>query len=335
MARQWSPDDVLKLASSYQPACVLAAAADLDLFTLLQGRQLPAGTIAKELQASPRGIAVLLDALAALELLSKKDNKYSVPHDVADIMVEGGSLSKLAMVQHQANCLRRWAQLARVVKTGRPAEREPSIRGAEADQAAFIEAMDNISAPMAGPLVADLQPLECKHALDIGGASGTWTIALLRAAPHAAATIFDLPTVIPFAKARIADAGLADRVTFVEGDFYADDLPAGVDFAWVSAIIHQNDRQQNRDLYKKVFAALEPGGVIAIRDIVMDPARTRPLGGALFAINMLTGTQAGGTYTFEEIREDLQASGFAEVGLWRQGEWMDSVVRAVKPRTVG
>ena len=330
MARQWNPDDVLKIASSYQPACVLAAAADLDLFTTLAGKDLSAGRIATELGADPRATAMLLDALAAMDLLAKQGDTYSVPADVAEVLTAGGKMSKLAMVQHQANCLRRWVQLGRVVKTGQPAERVPSIRGEDADQAAFIEAMDNISGPMAGPLVASLRPLEFKHALDIGGASGTWTIALLRAVPGARATIFDLPEVIPFARARIAQADLADRVRFVAGDFYKDSLPKGADFAWVSAIIHQNSPEQNRDLYRKVYAALEPGGAIAIRDIVMEPSRTRPLGGAMFAINMLTATSAGGTYTFEEIRNDLEASGFGQVTLWRQGEWMDSVVRAVK-----
>lgn len=332
MARQWSPDDVLKLASSYQHGCVLAAAADLDLFTTLAGKQLTVGAIARELGAEPRGTAMLLDALAALELLVKQGDTYSVPTDVAEVLTAGGRMSRLAMVQHQANCLRRWTQLGRVVKTGQPAERVSSIRGEDADQAAFIEAMDNISGPMAGPLVATLRPLEFRHALDIGGASGTWTIALLRAVPGARATIFDLPEVIPFARARIAQAGLADRVRFVEGDFYKDPLPSGADFAWISAIIHQNSPAQNRDLYQKVSAALEPGGTIAIRDIVMDPSRTRPVGGAMFAINMLTATTAGGTYTFEEIRSDLEASSFGEVTLWRQGEWMDSVVRAAKPK---
>jgi hypothetical protein len=50
----------------------------------------------------------------------------------------------LAMVQHQANCLRHWAQLAAVVKHGQPAPRAPSIRGADADYAAFIEASRSI-----------------------------------------------------------------------------------------------------------------------------------------------------------------------------------------------
>lgn len=329
MPRQWNAEDVLRLSSSFQQACVLAAAVDLDLFTRLAGRSLDADSVAKELQADLRGTRILLDALAAMDLLTKNGEQYSVPPDVAEVLTATGGQSRLAMAQHQANCLRRWAQLARTIKTGQPG-REPSIRGEDADQASFIEAMDNIGRTMAQPLVDRLKPLRFRHLLDIGGASGTYTIALLHAVPGARATIFDLPEVIPFAKDRIAKAGLADRVSFAPGDFYKDELPKGPDFAWVSAIIHQNSPEQNRNLYGKVHAALAPSGMIAIRDIVMDETRTRPMAGAMFAANMLAGTPLGDTYTFQQIKEDLEATGFTDVSLRLKGEGMDSVVTAVK-----
>ena len=89
-------------------------------------------------------------------------------------------------------------------------------------------------------------------------------------------------------------------------------LPGGADFAWVSAICHQHSRQHNRELFAKVYQALVPGGRIAIRDIVMEPCRTQPRDGALFAINMLVNTETGGTFTFEEYAEDLRAAGLRE-----------------------
>ncbi len=108
-------------------------------------------------------------------------------------------------------------------------------------------------------------------------------------------------------------------------------MPKGADFAWVSAIIHQNSPAQNRDLYAKVYAALAPGGQIAIRDIVMDDTRTQPFVGAMFAVNMLAGTPLGDTYTLSEITHDLKGAGFADVTLWNEGQGMDSVVTAQKP----
>jgi hypothetical protein len=139
--------------------------------------------------------------------------------------------------------------------------------------------------------------------------------------------------VIPLARQRIADAGLSDRVSLVAGDFYVDDLPAGADFAWLSGVAHQNSRQQNRALFARIYAALPRNGVLVIRDVVMNESRTEPVTGALFAVNMLVGTEAGGTYTFDEFRQDLTEAGFSEITLVHHDEYTGSLIRAVKVQT--
>ena len=295
----WTAEDVLALGRSYQGAAVLAAAAELDLFSALAPAALTAAELSRAVRCDLRGLTILLDLLA--------------------------------MAQHQANCLRHWAQLAKVVKTGQPADRTPSVRGEAGDQQSFIGAMDNLSAPTAAQVIQAVQPLLFHHLLDIGGASGSWTIAFLRACSSAQATIFDLPPVIAMAQRRIAAAGLSGRVKFVAGDFMADALPPGADLAWVSAIVHQNSRAQNRFLFAQAFQALVPGGRLAIRDILMEESRVQPVAGALFAVNMLVATAGGGTFTFAELREDLTAASFVDVTTLRRDEAMNSIVVAKKP----
>ena len=329
--KPWTAEEILALGRGYQGAAVLAAAAELDLFSALSQVPLPASEIARKLQYDLRALTILLDVLVALRLLEKSGGNYALPAGLDAFLTPDGAQSVLAMAQHQAHCFRNWAQLARVVKTGRPAERAPGIRGEEGAQEAFIGAMHNISAPNADQVIRAVQPLQFQHLLDIGGASGTWTIAFLRACPSAQATLFDLPHVIPMARRRLADAGMDRRVQLVAGNFATDALPPGADLAWVSAIVHQNSRAQNRALFTRVFAALMPGGRIAIRDILMEESRTQPVAGALFAVNMLVATEGGGTFTFGELQEDLTAVGFAEVAVMRQDEAMNSIVVAKKP----
>lgn len=326
----WTADDLLALGRAYQPAAVLAAAADLDLFSAMAVGPATALDCAQTLDCDVRALVILLDALVALRLLEKQADRYSLPAGLAAFLTSEGSASVLAMAQHQSNCLRHWAQLAQVVRTGRPAERFPSVRGAGGDQAAFIGAMHNVSAPVAAEVIGAVQPLSFRHLLDIGGASGTWTMAFLKACPAATATLFDLAPVIPMAEQRLAAAGLAGRVRLVAGDFLTDPLPPGADLAWVSAIVHQNSRAENRHLFTGVFHALVPGGRIAIRDILMAENRTRPTAGALFAVNMLVATTGGGTFTFEELRQDLEAAGFRHATVARVDEGMNSVVVAEK-----
>jgi hypothetical protein len=87
---------------------------------------------------------------------------------------------------------------------------------------------------------------------------------------------------------------------------------------------------ENLNLFTKIYRALDPGGVLLIRDFVMDPSRTRPTQGALFALNMLVNTPGGDTYTFAEIREGLEKAGFANVTLLREGDKQDGLVKAEK-----
>ncbi|MGD0138081.1 MAG: methyltransferase [Tepidisphaeraceae bacterium] len=329
--RQQSAEEINELVRGYQAACVIMAAAELELFDRMGGRPFTAAQAAENLRTDLRGITVLLDALAALQLLGKQGERYELAANVADVLTARGSRSMLAMVQHQATCLRRWSHLAEVVKTGRPAPRQPGIRGADADYASFIEAMDNIARPAAAKLIAQLPALKYQHLLDVGGASGTYTIAFLRANPAARATIFDLSEVLPQAKERLKNEELSDRVDLVAGDFYSDPLPGGADLVWLSAIVHQNSRRQNRELFARIFEALLSGGHVLVRDFLMEPSRTAPVGGALFAVNMLVATEKGGTYTFEELRDDLAAAGFADLRILRRDDTMHSIIAARKP----
>lgn len=319
---------VLALARAYQPVCVLAAAAELDLFSILADGPLTAAALAKRLHATERGMTILLDALVALDLLAKHGDTYAVPDGVAAALTADGPSSALAMVQHQANCLRRWAQLARVVRDGSHEIPTGSIRGEAGDRASFIAAMHVVSGHTAPQLVARLGPPPFKHLLDVGGASGTWALAFLELAPGTQATLFDLLQVIPMARERLQQAGMLDRFRLVAGDFSTDELPAGADLAWVSAIAHQNSRAENRALFGRVYRALVPGGRLLMRDIVMEEGHIRPTAGALFAVNMLVGTSEGGTYTLAEYRADLEAAGFSAVKLLVPDEGMNAVIQA-------
>lgn len=319
-----------EMGSAFMPGCVLGAAAELDLFRVLDKASLDAHELAERLKCDYRATATLLDALAAIGVLAKRGQLYSIPEALRPLLDRESPRCILSGVLHRMNMLRRWSQLARVVRSGKPTTPEPSIRGAEADRAAFVEAMHAFSLPAADQLIAKLGPPRFTHLLDVGGASGTWTMAFLRAVPGSKATLFDLPDAVEQARRRFAGGPFADRMTFVPGDFYVDDLPRGADFAWVSAILHQDGRQQNRRLLAKVHAALTPGGRVAIRDVVMKPSRVEPPLGALFAINMLVATDSGGTFTFDEFAEDLQAAGFVEPILAIEDSGMNSVVVATK-----
>ncbi|MCX7010797.1 MAG: hypothetical protein NTY53_26740 [Kiritimatiellaeota bacterium] len=78
MSKPWTREELLELARGFQPTCVLAAAAELDLFDALERRPLTAAQTARKITANPRAVTVLLDALVALRLLTKHGPRYAL-----------------------------------------------------------------------------------------------------------------------------------------------------------------------------------------------------------------------------------------------------------------
>ena len=305
---------------------VFLTAAELDLFTLLAGEPLSLEEAAAARHADPRALRILLDALAATGLLEKKGGKWRTPEALVPFLSSGGERSLLPLALHSVSLWDRWSRLTEVVAGTRPlaGDRDAWTR-------AFIGAMNVIAAPQAEALVAAVEPGAARRLLDVGGGPATYTIAFARAVPALRATLFDLPAVVELARENLAAAGLLDRVDLVAGDLRSDALPGGHDLAFVSAIVHMLGPGGNVALFRKVHDALVPGGRIVVRDHVMSPDRTAPRAGALFAVNMLVGTEEGGTFTFEELASWLAEAGFERARLVRGGERMDALLEAFRP----
>ncbi len=325
-----TPDAILGLARGFMESRVLLTAVELDIFTALANRAMTAREAARALGSDLRGTTTLLDALVGLGLLEKEHDVFCCPPASAGLLSRNSPSSVVPMLMHSVALWRRWSALTDVVRDGTPAQ-PPEPEQREKDREAFIGAMHTIGARMAAEMVAAIQPGDAARLLDVGGASGTYTQAFLEACPAMRATLFDLPPVVEIARRRLGPTAVVDRITFVTGDFYRDELPRGHDLALLSAIIHQNSAEQNVELFRKVSRALAPGGRLVIRDHVMSPDHTRPARGALFAVNMLVGTQGGGTYSFDEIRDGLSSAGFTAVRLLQADDRMSGLVEGFTP----
>jgi len=325
------PETVLGLSRKFMESRIFLTAAELDIFTLLIKNPMSAREIADQIHVTLRGITILLNALVPLGLLEKKDGTYYCPAEVAPLLSKDSPASIMPMVMHTVGGWRRWSDLTEIVHKGTPKARPLVFDNSETEQEAFIRAMHTMACRMAPGIVAAVKPGAAKKLLDIGGASGSYTEAFLEASPEMKATLFDLPSVIKIAQRRLANTDVLDRMTFVAGDFYKDELPAGHDLALLSAIIHQNSPEQNLELYGKIYRALQPGGRLIIRDHVMSPDHTQPASGALFAVNMLVGTPGGRTYSFEEIESSLESAGFVHISLIQPDEQMSGLVEGFKP----
>ena len=322
-----NPLDILQMARGFFASRIILTAAELKLF-----EKLPADvqTLVKENDWNIEALTMLMDVLTAMEILDKKDDIYKLRTPLEKALSNDPEASVVPMIAHMNNLWDKWSKLSNIVRKGRITDVPISISKDKDAMPLFIGAMHTVGKGMAETLVPKLLPVNAKKMLDVGGASGTYAIEFLNQIPELSVTLFDLPEVIPLAEERISRHQLSHRVTLFPGNYYEDKFPEGHDLVWLSAVIHQNSQKQNQELYKKCFDALVPGGIIWIRDHVINEDRTKPPGGAIFAINMLVATAGGSTYTLDEISHDLELAGFVSPKVIHHGENMDSVVAAVK-----
>lgn len=325
------PHEIMSLATRFQESRIFLTAAEMGVFTLLEKNPMSAREIASGLKATERGITILLNAVVSLGLLERKEEKYYCPDEVASVLSEESERSMMPMVRLASGGWKRWSNLTDIVRHGKEDIKGTVFDIDESEQEAFSGAMHAVAYRMAPGIAAAVKPGNARRLLDIGGGSGSYTQAFLEASGSLTSTIFDLPSVIENAQKRLATTGLLDRIEFIAGDFYKDELPEGHDLALLSAIIHQNSSEQNTELYRKIFRALRPGGRLVIRDHVMNSDHTHPASGAFFAVNMLVVTAGGKTYSFEEIKSSLESAGFISIKLIQPDERMNGLVEGCKP----
>jgi hypothetical protein len=76
--------------------------------------------------------------------------------------------------------------------------------------------------------------------------------------PDVIATTFDLAPVAPFATRYVTDAGVADRVRVVSGDFFTDAWPRA-DIIVLGNVLHDWDEEHKQVLIDSAFASLNDG----------------------------------------------------------------------------
>ena len=301
-----------ELVMGFQPSRVVLTAFELGVFTALADGHRTADAVARAVGAEARAVDRLMNALVALGLLHKHDGRFdNAP--LADRVLVRGRPEDMAGLHHTVHLWDTWSGLTTAVRTGSPVhEAAVNDRGDEWLDA-FIAAMHWRARPQADAMAGLLGLGKTRRMLDVGGGSGAFAIACANAQPALTAVVFDLPNVLPLTRKYVEEARLAGRITTAVGDYTRDPLPQGFDLVLLSAIVHSNPPAVNEALVRAAAGATTAGGRVAIVDWVMSPDRTEPLTGALFALNMLVGTDGGDTYTEAEIRGWLDAAGLIGV----------------------
>ena len=303
---------IREFAASFQKSRILLSGFELDIFTNIDESGTTNKQIANNFHLDEHACERLLNALVALGFLAKQNHLFFNTAESFTFLSKKSS-NYLGGLMHSNHLWNTWSNLTQVVKTGNSAYPSEINERGEEWLFPFLNAMHDRAKKQAPEQLANIDLSEIKYTLDIGGGSGAYSMEFVSKKPEIEATVFDLPNVIPITKKFIEKEGFSDKIKTYTGDYIIDDLPKGFDLVFLSAIIHSNSLEINQNLIKKCFYSLNKNGKIIIQDWIMNNDRTQPIAGAVFAINMLVGTEAGDCFTEQEVKEMLNASGFKNI----------------------
>jgi SAM-dependent methyltransferase len=308
----WTTGEILDISGSYWRTCALHAAVELDLFTAIGATPLTVEELADRTQASRDGIERLLNALAAMGLVEKKDGRCACPPSIQRLLAKDSPDYIGHIILHHHHLMESWARLDESVRSGR-AIRDRSSVGREEWRESFLMGMFNLAMAIAPRMAEAIDLSGRRRLLDLGGGPGTYAIHFCLKNPALAAAVFDLPTTRPFAEKTISRFQLNRRIDFSAGDYHSDGIPGRYDVAWLSHILHAEGPEACRNIIQKTVSALEPGGMIIIHEFILNDTLDGPLFPALFSLNMLLGTESGRSYSEAQLSAMLAAAGVRDI----------------------
>lgn len=308
----WSPQRLLETSGAYWQGSALQAAVRLDIFSHLSDASLSAEALAKLLDCDRRALAMLLRALAAMGLLVKDQAGYHCPEPLRYWLDRNSNQYLGHIIHHHMHLVASWNHLDQAVRSGKPQRNRASFSEGEWREA-FLLGMHNLSSLLAPQLVPLIDLGTARTLIDVGGGPGTWAINFCLHHQNLQATVFDLPTSKPFVTHNIAHVGMSERIRFTGGDFLLDPLGNDYDVAWLSHVLHGEGAPSAALLIRHAANALAPGGLLLIHEFILNDHDEGPLHAALFALNMLLGTENGQAYSEGELERMCSAAGLSEI----------------------
>ena len=313
-----TPERIMQLAWGYAPPLILEAAIRHRIFDVLDAGPKTISELHHATGASERGLTAITNALVGLNLLLKDtEGRLSLAPESAAFLVSTKPGFQGGMIRHcSEHLIPKWLRLNEIVQTGKPLQAvNEQTTGSEFFEK-FVNDIFPMSYPAARTLAQDLNlngSTRPTKVLDLAAGSGVWGIALAQESEHVHVTALDWPEVLTTTRKTVERFGLTHRFSFIAGDLLEADFGRDYDIATLGQILHSEGEERSRALLAKTSDALANGGTIAIAEFLVNPDRTAPVNGLLFAVNMLVNTDRGDTYSFDEISTWLRDAGFTDV----------------------
>jgi predicted O-methyltransferase YrrM len=332
-----SPELIFRLReSSFANDLFITAVSYFDFFNFLKKHPSDFDSISDSLNIKRRPLDVMLTLFKAYGFIIEKDNKYFLS-DISDGYLTRESSFDLSSYVSSLKDSPVCSEMKKVLFTGKPANwaagknTKQWIDSMESDEFAesFTVGMNSRGAYLANGLLNVVDLKKNNKILDIGGASGIYSITLLINYPDLNATVFEKPPVDKLAQYTINKFGLNKRMNVAPGDMFKDNLPGGYDVHFISHVLHDWDFNEVKSVLSNSFENLQPGGIVIIHDAHINDTKTGPISIAEYSV-LLMFLSEGKCYSTAEMKRILEETGYKDIK-YRPTILNRSIITGIKP----
>lgn len=311
-----SPERIFQIMSAFQHSAAIKAAIELEIFTKIAEGNKTAQTIAQACNSSERGIRILCDTMTVLGFLAKENGEYNL-NDTSAAFLNRHSpayLGDAIYFMMSPAQMRGFETLTDAVrKGGSTVSEEGALDPASPMWVKFAKGMMPMMFPSAEQMAEKLgfETDRKLKVLDLAAGHGIFGIKIAQKYPNAEIYAVDWANVLQVATENAEKFGVADRHHLIAGSAFEVEYGEGYDVVLLTNFLHHFDAKTCEVLLKKIHPSLADEGKVLTLEFVPNDDRISPPMEAMFSLVMLAGTPAGDAYTFAEIREMFENTGFS------------------------
>ncbi len=294
-------------------ARALQVAQRTGVLSLLGEGPATAPDVASKLGLREQGTALLLDVLVVSGVLSLGgDGRYALDSRAAKWLRTDSETYIGDFLADTENYWEWWAGLEDLVRDGRSIELHDRGPDDPYWQSYITGQYQLARLSSAAVAKAVALPSGAASLLDVAGAHGEYSMALCRSNPDLRSVVVDLPGSARVGREIVAANGMAERVSYLEGDMFSVDYGGPHDGALAFNIVHHLSPEVARTLFSRIAESLRPGAPLCVLDLYDRPAGKRPDSGSYLGLFFHL-TSGADTYSIPEVSAWLAESGFGAV----------------------
>lgn len=326
------PTPILEAFWGMETSRVIIAGVELGLFDALDERPRAASELAHELGYDEVGAEALLNALTGFGYLRRSGGVYTLRRRARRWLTAGSRFSVAKPLGLFGVLWDEFGDVEGRVRDGGSVD----FHRADRDETFWrrYEIGLGEAAKLNAASIVRAVRLERPPAtlLDVGGGHGAYSAAFCARYPDLRVTVLDLPGAAEVGRELTRQRGLAERVTYVEGDLATADWGSGHDLVLIFNVLHVLTPEVAAAAVAKAHDALAPGGTLVVVDAVHDGGAGGRIGavagGSELLFYVINGTRA---YPEADIKAWMDEAGLTDVRRTRLLALPEALITARRP----